>query len=168
MFNIHTTIAEAQLLHSSQLKASYIFNFSRFAQWPNEEQLNGFKIGVVGNSEIFQVIKQQADLKNENGEKWQVIEIQSESDAITCQIIVFSGATNTEIISMIAALKNTPILTIGDNLPDFITLGGIINMNPEEDPSSKFHVNFQAAKKSNIVLSASFLDLSTVKVVEKK
>ena len=62
-----------------------------------------------------------------------------------CHILFVGRITRGEMIELIRAVRNKPILTIGDGLDGFCQIGGIINFTPQYS-RNRFEINNTTAK----------------------
>jgi len=96
------------------IKASYLYNFGKYIDWPEEEKKGNFIISVMGGDNLYQEL-----VKNYNSKQigLQQIEIRKLSKTLKisdCHII-YVGAENRDILPEIAEkFKNTPTLIVSD------------------------------------------------------
>jgi len=108
------------------LKAAFIYNFTKYITWPDMENRNTFKIGVIGDSEIAKSLGQIASKKQVNNKPIKVYRIHSVQDFRDCQILFVSSSEKDRISEILSALGQKTILTIGDT-PGFCEYGIMIN-----------------------------------------
>lgn len=139
----------------SELKAAYVLKFTAFVTLPGEGAANTkpFTIGVVGSGEMFHCIERTAVGVRVKNSPVVVKRVHSRADAADCQIVYFENDT-----SLLAALRNEAILTVGD--PEtFCGSGGIIGFK-KVGTKLRFAINKTAATKSRIGLSAQLIRLA--------
>ncbi len=74
-----------------KFKALYIYNISRFVEWPADYGSAEFTIGIVGNNaDLVSNIETLLGTKNVNGKKIKVVNVSSAQDAEGCNILYFS------------------------------------------------------------------------------
>ena len=73
-------------------------------------------------------------------------------------MVFIAGAENKRMQQVLDAVRNLPVLTLGES-DQFLDAGGIINILFEET-QLRFEVNSDAAEKANLVISSKFLRLA--------
>ena len=150
---------EAKAEHN-ELKAAYIFNFSKFVDWPVTAFANPAASMIIcvlddkafGNA--LEAIIQKAV-------KRRPFEIVPYDDAAACHIL-FIGQNNdrTQVIRIFESLKNKSVLTVGDSR-DFIRLGGMIRFFSLNNRLS-FEINPVAASLAHLEISSKLLNLGKI------
>ena len=96
------------------VKASYLYNFGKYIDWPEEEKTGNFIISVMGGDNLYQEL-----VKNYNSKQigLQQIEIRKLSKTLKisdCHII-YVGEESLDLLPEIAEkFKNTPTLVVSD------------------------------------------------------
>lgn len=96
------------------IKASYLYNFGKYIDWPEEEKTGNFIISVMGGDNLYQEL-----VKNYNSKQigLQQIEIRKLSKTLKisdCHII-YVGKESRDLLPQIAEkFKNTPTLIVSD------------------------------------------------------
>ena len=96
------------------VKASYLYNFGKYIDWPEEEKTGNFIISVMGGDNLYQEL-----VKNYNSKQigLQQIEIRKLSKTLKisdCHII-YVGEEYLDLLPEIAEkFKNTPTLVVSD------------------------------------------------------
>lgn len=185
------TMAEtnSELMREYQIKAAFLYNFINFVDWPKEKMPDNnepITIGIIGNKDFIKafdpikdkkirgkniVIKYFKDLKelkkSESGNdsrRKQTIELLKK-----CHI-VFLCTRNSKSIDnsakIIHALKNSPVLTVGEQA-DFLENGGNISFLVEKK-KIRFEINLDSAKRNNLKIRSRLLKLARRVIKEKK
>lgn len=108
------------------LKAAFIYNFTKYITWPDLENSDAFRIGVMGDSKIAKSLGQIASKKQVNNKPIKVYRIHTVQDFRGCQILFVSSSEKDQISEILSALGQKTILTIGDT-PGFCERGIMIN-----------------------------------------
>jgi len=161
---ITPNFAQAQVASEDELKAAFIYNFSKYAELPNLQQASdtSFSICVAGKIKFDNLAKvvegkkigaQVITVKNIALEPKQV------SDA-KCQIVYVSADNIEKYKTFLSAMKPLGVLTIGD-IPGFCEAGGVINFLHREN-KIRFEISLKNAKESQIQLSSQLLKLAKI------
>lgn len=153
----------AQKYTEYELKSAFIYNFTKFIEWPTSSTTKGktFKIGIIRNNTMKIVLNEMMKGKKINGKIIEIIYIKDLSKIPDCQILFIDGVDNTELIPILKETKNQPCLTIGNHLKYFCQQGGIINFTPKYY-NYRFEINNQQAEWVNLKISSKLLILSKI------
>ncbi len=110
----------AQIIFTeSQIKAAYIYNFAKEITWPDEQQIDTFKIVIFSlNPDIYEYLKAAAKNKTVHGHPIKVyndVDLKHVLD-LNPQIIYVDPTFNPQIKQIYQNLKNRNILLVTDNL----------------------------------------------------
>ena len=146
-----------------EVKAAYIFNFAKFIEWPANYLPSSDTIYLcIYKNDPFGIILEKTMIgRKANGKEWKITRIKSLDDLDKCHILVFSEINKHEIIKLLDQLKNKPIVTIGDEQPDFCKYGGIINFTPQFS-EFQFEINKEIATSLHIKISPKLLVLAKI------
>ena len=161
------TIAFGRKYSEYDVKAAYIYNFIKFINWPSGyiESKKHIVIGVYKNQRFGDILEHLLENKKVKGKMWEIRFIYTVDDIKGCDVLFVSSATASETIDIIKKTKNSPVLTIGNNIKNFCQYGGIINFTPKGD-SKRFEINNNAAKKHKLRISSKLLALA--RIINKK
>ncbi len=97
-----------------KFKALFMYNFTKYLEWPQAKQAGDFTIGVIGNSPIVGELNAIAARKSVGAQKIVVKEI-SASDDVSKLHIVFVPEKNSDDAAQIASkTKSKGVLLITD------------------------------------------------------
>ncbi|HEX5057358.1 MAG TPA: YfiR family protein [Gammaproteobacteria bacterium] len=144
-----------------QVKASLVFNFMHFIEWPadafgSDGRINICLVGrdVYGNA--LRVLERE--LVQGKSIAVQAYPAWSAGLANGCQVIIFSGREREPVEQALAALATSSVLTVGET-PGFLEDGGIIKFAIVND-TVQFEVNLEAAKAARLNISSKLLRLA--------
>ena len=115
---------------STDLKANWVFQFTKYVEWPPEalgEASAPFVIGIAGKAPFGGNL---ADLVKGETAKGHPIQIRHSSPARMssgCHLLFISRAESSRLKDLLAAVRGHSILTVGET-EDFIKEGGMINL----------------------------------------
>jgi hypothetical protein len=159
-------ISYAQKFTEYEVKLVYLYQFSRFIDWPEDTFADSSKfiIGVYGNNPFGNMPDIVLKDKLFKGSKCSVINVTTIEDALQCNMIFFSGLKNYEILKLIKSIDNAPILLVGDQIDEFCLIGGMINFTKKES-KYRFEVNPDVAKNAKLTMSSKLF--SVAKIINK-
>lgn len=146
-----------------QVKAAYLLNFAKLAEWPSRALPEGpspLLIGVSGADEDFlAVLRAVAVGKTAGTHPLQIKAVSSASEMDFCQLIFFrSSRGRKRAAAAISSLTGAGILLVGED-EDFLQQGGMINLVRNQG-SIHFEVNADALDRSGIHFSSKILALA--------
>lgn len=145
-----------------EVKAAYLLNFARYAQWPAAAPADSsaeLVICVLGHDPFGAVLDRTVAGRRVLGHPVRAMRPGSRSEALLCQMAFISGDPRAEIQPWLAELRGRPVLTVGDG-PEFTEAGGTIAFVPV-DQTVRFEVNRKALERSGLRLSSRVLALAT-------
>lgn len=151
--------ALAQQANEASVKAGFVFNFLKFAQWPDTREDDAAPL-VICTPGTQALDGQLARLQGRQIRNW-VIEIRPHAPAgdwRKCDVLYLSDNDAGRMEAAIRGLRGAPVLTIGD-LPGFVQAGGMIGLRIEEN-RVRFDVNLVAAQRAGLKLNSQMLKLA--------
>lgn len=153
--------SRAQRVNLAEMKAAYLLNFMRFAEWPAGGADGGeTTLCIVNDHEIAGVLEQLVKGRALNDAPYVVHELALGGNLRPCRLIYAAHIDATGARSVIDAVRGAPTLTISD-YPQFAQLGGIANFYLQDD-ALRFALNLDAARRAQMHLSARLLSVGTV------
>ena len=155
---------KAQKFTEYEVKAAYIFNFSKFIKWPEstfDNQASPYVLGIYGKDPFGNIIKKIIGNRKSNGRNW-VVKYYSRPDQIKqCHILFITDVSPSELLRIIEHTRKIPVLTVGDEIKNFCQQGGQINFTPTNS-GKRFEINNKEANKAGLSISAKLLMLSKI------
>lgn len=132
----------------SQVQSAYIYNFTKYMQWPSAKQSGEFVIAVVGSSPITANLKVLAATKKVDAQSILVKEYGSVSQVGACHIIILAPSKSGEVSAAISKAQSSNALLITDKPGlgkkgagmNFVVVGG----------KARFEINQSAIDKCKI------------------
>jgi hypothetical protein len=158
--------ARAQMADQYRVKAAFLYNFSKFVEWPPQsfKSLSSpFVIGVLGKNPFGRALTEVIAGRTFSGRPLQMREVTDAQQAADCQIVFVSSSERKRLKALFDALDSCGVLTVGE-AENFTTEGGIINFKIEGG-SVRLQINLVAARKQQLRISAKLLSLA--EIVEK-
>jgi YfiR/HmsC-like len=161
---LHVTVLHAQKPKVSeyQVKATYLYNFGRFVQWPPNAaagKRDSFSICVLGQDPFGPSLDSTLAGETMDGKPLAVKRISTARDAGECRILFISSTEENHLKEILAALDESSILTVSD-MPAFSRRGGMIQFILEGD-KVRFEINLTKAETAKLTLSSELLKVAT-------
>lgn len=138
------------------VKAGFIYNFSKFIEWPADTTTN-YKLCVIGentNGDSLDVLENKIV-----GDKPLVVKRHiKEADIKECHMLVMMETRDAVTQNILEKIATLPIVTVSDS-PDFVVRGGMIGLIRDGNRVG-FEVNMQAANMAGLRISAQLLKLA--------
>jgi len=156
-------LGQQQNASEDQVKAAYLVNFARLAEWPRYALPDGSSplvIGVSGGDEDFlDVLKAVVAGKIIGTHSLLVKPASSEKEMKSCHMVFFRASGRKHLThAALEVLAQTGVLLVGED-ESFLRQGGMINL-VREHGSIHFEVNADALDRSEIHLSSKILALA--------
>ncbi|MGE5340896.1 MAG: YfiR family protein [Candidatus Omnitrophota bacterium] len=148
------------------VKAVMLEKITRFIEWPNEvnvsESSRFFIIGVIGNNNAFAQRLETAFSRQKIRDKEVKIRLFSNLKEIArCHLLVISRSEKSNVSAIVSALKNKPILLVGDT-DHFAEMGVHINFYLRSDGKLKFEINKDAILSAGLAVSFRLIEAGTL------
>ena len=154
--------AQQQNVPEDQVKAAYLFNFAKLAQWPGQNLPDGSSplvIGVSGGEQEFlDALKAVVTGKNIGTHPVAIKPVSSEEEMKSCQIVFFRASERKHAAAAVETLARAGVLLVGEE-ESFLRQGGMINL-VRDHGSIRFEINSDALDRSEIHFSSKILALA--------
>lgn len=144
-----------------QIKAVYLYNFSRFIAWPgqrNSATTEPFVVCVLGRDPFGSALDSTLSGEQIDGRRVVAKRISKPQDSSGCQIIFVSSSEESHVKEILTALEGSRALTVSD-LPRFSQEGGMIQFLLDGD-KVRFEVNLKTATDAGLTLSSELLKVA--------
>jgi hypothetical protein len=145
-------------LTEEQIKAGFLFNFTKFVEWPSDrfaDSMAPIVLGIVGETAVAKLLADVAVGKSVNGRPVVVKQLKEGQELKTCHIVFVSDSEEKRVHQVLEILKGTSTLTVGET-PGFIQAGGMINFFTEEN-KVRLEMNLEAASHVRVKISAKVI-----------
>jgi YfiR/HmsC-like len=157
--------AEASETREYAVKAAYLFKFMNLIEWPNEDKISKFVVGVVGPGP-FGPSLDDIDGKLVRGKPLTLVTYPMvKSPAPTEQMILFiDRANDNKLEKLVAELKGQNVLTVGES-KKFAERGGCINLVTVNN-RVRFRINVDAVRRAQLKISPRLVKVASVLVTD--
>jgi hypothetical protein len=163
LFLVMLLLLVAQLKVKAQttdykFQSMFIFNFTKYVDWPSNYKSGDFVIGVVGNKSVVNDLELMTKEKKVGNQKIVVARYSSLSDFSKCNVLFFTEGSLLSFASVLDKLKETPTLIITEkegllekgSFINFISIGG----------KMKFELNTAGAEKAGLKIDRTLVGLA--------
>jgi hypothetical protein len=154
---ISSASAQDRPLH--EIHVAFINNFMKYIQWPSDGQPE-FVIGVIGNDEVYNTLKNWYDGKNKGTQKISVKKLSSPAEASSCSLVYLSKNKSRDFDELKTAISGKHVLTITDG-SSLGSKGSCLNFK-EVDGKLKFELNQAALSASELKVSSQLTSIAIV------
>jgi len=167
---VQSVYGEQSKVSEYDLKAVYLYNFLHFVHWPEEnniqDNLEPKVIAVIGNSQFGDSLKKLQAKLQKTGKNNIIINYlgpyRKGMNLSRCHLLFISASEKKNFAEIIAALKNSPVLTVSD-VDGFLTAGGMITLVTRKN-KIRWKVNRTKVDLAGLRLSAKLLDIALMVV----
>jgi hypothetical protein len=162
-----TAPAGAGAQQAEAVRAAFVLNFLKFAEWPaaaRSDSSTALVIGALGDDAQAAALRAGLDGKEIQGRHISVRVFadaeQWRRDGQGCQALYITPAAAEAWRDLRAEVARQPVLTICE-APGFCEQGGMLNLF-EEDHRIRFEANPGAADQAGLKLRSTLLTLATI------
>jgi hypothetical protein len=141
------------------VKAAFLFNFSKFVEWPQSGNSGSFGICILGDT-FEESLDNVTRGKSVAGHPIQVRRIKEPVEGKSCQIAFISSAERIKAAKLIELVRGTPVLTVGET-KEFMRMGGMVSLSME-DSHVNISINSGATQAGSLKVSAKLLSLAKI------
>ncbi|MCC7332532.1 MAG: YfiR family protein [Flavobacteriales bacterium] len=156
-FRINTTIDT-----NAKIKSVFIYNFTKYIEWPQAYKEGNFIIGFIGESSLYSELLKMAETKKVGNQTLDVIRFQNSTTISKCHVIYVCKDKSDELSTVLKKVKSnsTLVITEENGLAD---KGSGINFIIKEN-KQKFELNKGNVEKYKLKVSSNLESLAfTVK-----
>lgn len=150
-------------LSEHRLKAVFLFNFSKFVEWPPSAFTAAdapFVIGVFGRDPFGSDLDDVVRGETVNGRRLQIQRVQTVQDAAACQILFIPESERANLDEILAALTRSNTLTVSD-LDGAARSGAMIRLVTDHD-KIRLRINVESARAAGLTISSKLLRASEI------
>jgi hypothetical protein len=151
--------ASAQTVAAPDLKAAFLFNFAKFAEWPADVVSTNAPIilCVVGDGDVANALEKTVRGHNVDGHP--LVVARAKADSLpTCHLLYVTGLDDKRSVQLLHSLKGLAVFTVSD-FELFAQLGGVAQFFVENG-KMRFAINPDSAQRAHLTLSSKLLSLA--------
>ena len=145
-----------------EVKATFLFNFAQFIEWPASVFTNAtapFVIGVLGDDPFGHVLNQTVQGETIQDRRIVLKHAKRIEDLAGCQILFISRSEHARIAQVLGTVGHAGVLTVSET-DQFLRQGGIINFITTHDNQVRFEINLPAADRAGLKINAKLLKVA--------
>jgi uncharacterized protein DUF4154 len=140
------------------VKAAFLFNFAKFAEWPALQPGTPLMLCVLGDDGVGNALVETVRGQQINGHALEVLRPRRGDSWRPCHLLFIAGSEVWRVATELERVRALPILTVSDGR-DFSKSGGLIEFFVENG-KMRFAINVDTAERSGLRLSSRLLGLA--------
>lgn len=148
------------LSETYQVKAAFIYNFTKFVEWPAHVFANtpAHVLLCIPDETVIRQAFASLEGKNVQGRRLLLKPLLTFDDIKACHILFMRVTPHDDSSEKLRVLQYVPVLTIGEG-ENMLPYGGIIHFLIVED-KIRFVINAEAARQAGLSISSKLLQLA--------
>ena len=142
-----------------KFKALFMFNFTKYIEWPQAKQSGDFVIGVIGNSSIVDELNAIASKKTVGAQTIKVKQVSSADDVTKMHIVYVTEGKSGEASGVAGQIKGKGVVLITDKAGFAQTTSGINYIKKDGKPN--FEVSGKHLSEAGVKVSSQLMALGT-------
>jgi YfiR/HmsC-like len=163
IFLVHLVPAFAQTAEVSQVKAAYLYNFTKYVEWPPDAFRSADDpavICVIGDDRTGKILEQVTLGKKANGRRVEARNPRSVNEFRACQVLFIGFADKDRIAGILRNLRDSNVLVVGQT-GEFLSLGGMINL-VQRNGAIELEIDTKATNAAGLKVSSRLLVVSRI------
>jgi hypothetical protein len=153
-------VSTAGMLQAQQderaVRAAFVYNLAKYVRWPN--QTREITVCAAGSDNMGPLLKTVIDGKDIDGRPIHVLLQPVEANVSRCDIVYVSKAASTNTKTILARIRGTTILTVGEE-DTFVGSGGMVGLVRIGD-RMVLEVDLDTVRAAGLSISSRLLDLA--------
>jgi hypothetical protein len=153
--------SDPPVLSGTQIQAAFIYNFTKFVEWPAHAFANRTQpivIGILGTSPLTDELTTIVEGRKVNGRPILVRTVADGEDLEPAQVLFVGAAEDARFAALQPLLDQAPILTVGES-EGFAAAGGAFRFVQHED-KLRFEINMASVEQSGLKVSGELQKLA--------
>ena len=155
--------AFAQTAEVSQVKAAYLYNFTKYVEWPPDTFHSADDpavICVAGDDRTGKILEQVTLGRKANGRRVQARNPRSVNELRSCQVLFIGFEDKERITGILRNLHDSRVLLVGQT-DQFLSLGGMINL-VQKNGSIELEIDAKVTEAAGLKISSRLLFVSRI------
>jgi hypothetical protein len=152
--------ASAQEVTAPMLKAAFLYNFTKFAEWPSS--ISGptqpLTMCVIGDGGVAAALEQTIRENPADGHPLVVTVLKTDAAVSSCHVLYVAASEVKRATATLARLHEEPVLTVSD-AKSFAVTDGIAELIVQRN-QIRFALNPGSARRAKLHLSSRLLRLA--------
>ncbi len=163
LFAIAPAGLPGQSIDEYQVKAAFLYNFAKFVEWPQQAFNNPaepISICIFGKNPFGQILDDTVRGKAVEGRAFVILKVSDFRQTGACKILFIGSSERKSIRLLLAQVKTSGILTVGET-EGFAVEGGVVEFTSGEG-KVRVDINVQAAEQGHLRISSKLLSLARI------
>ncbi len=156
--------AHASIRSEYEVKAAFLYNFTRFVSWPHTQTENTsepLEVCIFGDDPFEDLLDPLRDRKSQ-GKDIELLYPDNTESLAGCDVLYIGQSQSRDLGKLLELAQLNGILTVSD-LPDFVRNGGMIGYLKQGNVI-RFEISLKAAEEAGLTINSRLLELA-VRVV---
>ena len=143
----------------AKIKAIYIYNFTKYIEWPDDYKSGNFVIGVLGtNTPLMNELNKMASAKTVGTQKLEIKNLSGPADAGACHIVYILSDNSGQLGDVVGKIKGKSTLIVTDKAGS-TKLGAGINFAIVEN-KQKIELNKGNIEKYKLKVASTLVEMA--------
>jgi hypothetical protein len=144
---------------NAKIKAIYIYNFTKYIEWPESYKEGNFVVGVLGNNvALVNELNKMASSKTVGTQKFEIKSISSPADCAKCHIVYILSDNSGQLADVLGKVKGKSTLIVTDK-SGLATKGSAINFFIDGN-KQKIELNKSNIEKYKLKVASTLLEMA--------
>lgn len=155
---LNSLSVKAQERSIHEVYAAMVFNFIKYVQWPDEGTQGEFVVGVIGDDDVYNTLKQWYDGKPKGAKKYVIKRLTAADEAYGCQVVFMGRSKSRDFDALKSSVKGRSVLTIteGNGLGE---RGSCINFK-QQNGKLRFELNQTVVTNANLKVAGQLSSMA--------
>jgi len=146
---------------NAKIKAVYIYNFTKYIEWPSDSKSGEFTIGILGDNEaLFAELEKMSKVKKVSNQSFAIKKFASINEVNNPHILYIPDASSTKLNQAVSKLRGKSTLIVTEK-PGLARQGSAINFIFEGN-KQKFELNKSIVESHNLKVASSLENLAVL------
>jgi len=146
---------------NAKIKAVFIYNFTKYIEWPSDYQSGEFTIGILGENEaLYQELTKMSKVKKVANQSFSIKKYDNLNEVKSPHILYIPEDSSSMLARAVSKLKGKSTLIVTEE-PGLAKKGSSINFIVEGN-RQKFELNKQTTKSHNLKIASTLENLAVI------
>ncbi len=144
---------------NAKIKTIYIYNFTKYIEWPESYKEGNFVIGVLGTSvPLVTELNKMASSKTVGTQKFEIKPVSTAAECAKCHIIYILTDNSSQLADVLGKVKGKSALIVTDK-SGLATKGAAINFFVDGN-KQKIELNRSNIEKYKLKVASTLVEMS--------
>jgi hypothetical protein len=145
-----------------ELVSLYVYNFTKYIEWPADKTNSDFVVGVYGSSPVTAMLNKYVSAKHVGTRIITIKQISTPAELSSCSIVFIPADESSKIKQFSDQLKGKPILIVTEKYGQSKKGAGIsIYLDEDDEDKTKFEISKATILANGLIISQNLLKLAT-------